>query len=98
MKFSGNNETSLGDALKLMIREYRLKPKLDRYKIQESWEKMVGPMIAKYTHRIDIKDNTIRIYIISAPLRNELQYAKSKILENIKKEMSDAAIDDIIIC
>jgi hypothetical protein len=43
-----------------------------------------------------IKDGTLFLQIESAPLRNELFRAKSKIIELINREMGSALVQDVV--
>ena len=91
------NELSLGDAIKEMVNTYHLKDKLNQSNIIINWEKIMGKTIAQYTSNIYVKDQKLFLKVDSAPLKNELNYAKSKIIEIVNKEAGYAIIKDVII-
>ena len=51
------------------------------------WEKMMGPSISRRTTSLKLKNGVLTIKTESAPLRQELNFAKEKIVEKINKEL-----------
>ena len=49
-------DQKLGDAIKEMLKLYRLDEKIDEHKLIRSWEKAVGPLISKHTTGIYISN------------------------------------------
>ncbi len=94
---SENNEYTLKEAIDKMLEAYRLKPKLNETRIVEQWEKLMGQMIARHTRQIYIHDHKLFLTIDSAPLRNELHYAKDKIVQVLNDAMNDEVITDVVI-
>ncbi|MFW5793049.1 MAG: DUF721 domain-containing protein [Bacteroidota bacterium] len=90
------NEQSLGDIIKSVISELRWSDKINENKIMASWEKIMGPQIFQYTEKIVYEKNILIVTLKSAPLRNELNYAKTKIIKNINEEFDENIIRDII--
>jgi predicted nucleic acid-binding Zn ribbon protein len=88
---------SLGDVLKNIVNQYGIGEKLVEAKIVSDWEKIVGKMIARHTTKLFIKKNKLFIQIDSAPLKNEISYAKSKLLEAIQNETNSKLIEEIIL-
>ena len=95
---NNSNEISIKEAIKQMLDANPLiKNKVTENKLYEIWEKVMGSMIAKRTKCITIKGKVLIIEITSASLRNELSYAKEKILNNINAEFEEAILDEIRI-
>lgn len=61
------------------------------------WPEIVGPGINKYTYKRYV-DNTgcLHVYVSSAPLKNELSYMRSQLVEQINKAVGSQALTDII--
>lgn len=81
----------------MMIREYKLSPKLNETRIRESWPTVMGSMIAKYTTSISLRKGKLYLKIESAALKHELTYSKEKIKEIFNKELGDNVITDVLI-
>lgn len=92
----GTNERPLGDIIKTVLRKHGLEDKLTETKIFSSWEKIMGPPIAKYTSRVSLKQGNLIVYLRSSVLRNELTYAKTKIIKMINDELGKPVVQDIV--
>ena len=92
-----NPETvTLKTALHDMLKSYKLESKFNAARIRNDWEKLMGKPISNRTSKIRINNGKITVYLTSAPLKNELNMSKTKILEMLRKEYGDAQITDII--
>ena len=92
-----HNDQILGDVLKEMMNNKRLKPKLYSTKIQEAWPRLMGASISGYTTNIYLRARKVYINIESAPLKQELNYSKDKILNLLNKELGEEYLLDVII-
>lgn len=90
------NEQSLGDLLKSVINEWHWNDKINEKKIIASWSNIMGPQISQYTEEIKYEKNILIVQLKSAPLRTELNYAKTKIIANINKEMGSEVVKNIV--
>ncbi|TLU99231.1 DUF721 domain-containing protein [Dyadobacter luticola] len=88
--------TPLKDAIDQMLDKYRLRNRFDQSYVVAHWDKIMGAAIATRTKKVFIKDNTLFLQIESAPLRNELFRAKSKIIELINREMNSELVNDVV--
>ncbi len=90
------NERSLGEIIKTVLKRHGLEDKLTETKIFTSWEKIMGQPIAKLTHKLAFQKGCLVVYLHSSVLRNELSYAKSKIIGLINKELGKPVVQDIV--
>jgi predicted nucleic acid-binding Zn ribbon protein len=97
MPVKKTNEQTLGDAIREMLETYRIGGKLTEARAIASWEKIVGPMIAKHTTELRIHKRKLYIKLDSAALRNELFYAREKIRKMMNKEAGEEAIDEVVL-
>lgn len=74
----------LGKVLEDLLQMYRLKSKVNEVNLTRDWEGIVGPLIAKKTEKIILKNGVLHITISSAPLKQELRYSKDQIMELIE--------------
>lgn len=91
------NDISLKDAMRNMLKEFRLTPGLNETRIRQAWEKVMGKTIATYTSNIQLRNNTLFLTLLSAPLKHELSYAKAKIIELLNEELGEEVIREVVI-
>lgn len=90
-------EFSIGDALHQFVNKSNLRNGLKAVQITQIWEEVMGKTIAKYTTKIEIINNTLFVYTPVGPLKNELQYQKSKIIERINEALQEKLITEVVI-
>ena len=88
--------TPLKDAIDMMLDKYRLRNRFDQSYVVAHWSKIMGSTIGSRTKNVYIRDRTLFLQIESAPLRNELVRAKSKIIELINREMKSDLVEDVV--
>ena len=84
-------------AIEEFLSTYRLKDKLSETKVLQSWEKVVGAMIAKHTERLQIRDRVLFVTVNSGVVRNELMFAKKRILASLNKEAGGNVVDEMVL-
>ena len=87
--------SSVKDAIEAMLDSYKLRGKFDQNKLINSWESMMGKSISKRTEKIFIKEKVLFVKLNSAPLRQELTIAKSKVLEIIHRQFDKDLVKDV---
>ena len=80
-----------------MVKEFKLKPKLNEWRIKDGWRKMMGEMIANRTTSISLRGGKLYLKVDSAALKHELTYSKEKIMELFNAELGEKAITDVFI-
>ncbi len=91
------NEQSLGEVIKQLIKTYRFEDKISEIRITTAWEKVMGPQIHGLTNKLVFKDQTLTVYLRSAPLREELYMARTKIIDMINKEVGHRHVKELIL-
>ncbi len=61
-----------------------------------SWEIIMGKAIAKLTCKIYIKDKKMFVELTSAPLKQELNMSKSKVMEMFNNRFNKNLIEEIV--
>jgi predicted nucleic acid-binding Zn ribbon protein len=92
-----NNSQSIKEVLENYVRAFKFTDKLQEIKLQESWEKLMGPNIAKHTTKIELRKNVLYIIIDNAALKSELSFAKKKIADALNNDLGKIIIDDVVI-
>ena len=88
---------TLKEVISDLINAYRWKDDLDLVKLGNSWDKIVGKIIARHTQNLKVKNRILYINVDSSVIRNELMFARSKLIDSINKEMGRKMIDDIVL-
>ncbi len=91
-----SNEQSLGDVIKDLLRNYGLEKRVTQVRIANTWDKVMGKFVAAKTVNVKLRNDTLLVKLNSPALRNELSYAKEKIIESINKECGDDVIKKIV--
>jgi predicted nucleic acid-binding Zn ribbon protein len=91
-----SNEQSIKEVIQDLLKTYRLDGRINELKLIGSWEKVMGKTIAKHTTDIYIKKKQLFVKLDSAALRQELSYAREKILKMMNDEAGIKVIDEII--
>ncbi len=91
------NQNTLGEAIKKMLKAYRLENKVTETDLWQSWEVIMGPSIYKHTQSIELRDKVLLIRLDSSALRQELSFAKVKIVEKINEHVGKRFIEDVLL-
>ncbi len=72
-----------------LFKQKRIKNNILQAQIQNTWEKLMGNNVIKRTNKIFIKENKLIIKLTSAPLKNELNNSKKRIIKQINEIHSE---------
>ena len=97
MSFRKTNTQKLGDAIKEMLRLEGIDEKIDEHLLVRSWEKTVGPLISKHTTEIFISGKRLFVKVDSSPLKQELQYSKTKLMKDLNELVGKVVIEEIVL-
>jgi len=92
-----SNEQSLGEAIQHFINALGLRPKMVEADIIGNWEDIVGKMIAKHTLDLSLNKKKLTLRFDNAALKQEMSYAKSKLIENINERFGKEIINEVVI-
>ncbi|MCK9202815.1 MAG: DUF721 domain-containing protein [Bacteroidales bacterium] len=92
-----SNEKPIKVAIEEFFEKYHLNNKMSQAQVLASWESVVGEIVAKNTKRLNIQGKTLYVKVESAALKNELMYARNKIIQGLNKAVGSNVIDEIIL-
>lgn len=92
-----SNTVTVGEALESVLKDLNLKHGVYEVRINTLWETIMGNAIARHTRELILKGDRLCLTVDSAPLRNELFYARLKIREMLNKELGQEVIKDVFI-
>ena len=82
-------------AFNQFLKEENLEHTFKQKRLIVNWEKVMGKTIASRTTQIFFKNKTLFVKLSSAPLKQEMQNSKTKILELVSDEIGKSEIDDV---
>lgn len=91
------NDEPISEVIKQLVEKNNWKAKLFQNKIKEIWLLKMGTTISSYTSELRVRGKKLFIQISSAPLRQELTYNKSKIIDLLNEELGEEYLTDVII-
>ncbi|MEM1136468.1 MAG: DUF721 domain-containing protein [Bacteroidota bacterium] len=83
-------------AIQSLFKSYRIDRKFNYATIINSWEDLMGKTIASRTGRIFIKEGKLFVEIFSAPLKNDMKFSKTKIIDIINNHIGEKIIRDVV--
>ncbi len=86
---------SFRNAFKNFLKEEDLEHTYKQKRLVADWERVMGKTIASRTSKVFFKDKTLFIKLSSAPLKNEMQNAKLRIMEILEQELGSGEIKDV---
>lgn len=89
------NTQSLRDVLKDYVQENRLENKLAEIDLINSWERLLGKTVARYTRNIYISNRILFVETNSPLVRNELMMIREEIRKRMNEEAGREIIDKI---
>ena len=92
-----NRSQNIKEVLENYVRAFKFSDKLTEVRLQESWEKLMGPNIARHTSKIELRKNVLYIVLDNAALKSELSFAKKKIADAVNKDLEKIIVLDVVI-
>jgi len=90
-------EYSIQDAIKQFLNSSKIKGSIQAMRIEDIWEQLMGKTIARYTDKIQIFGNKLIITTQVAPLKQELNYQKEKIMQRVNEALKENIVKEVLI-
>jgi predicted nucleic acid-binding Zn ribbon protein len=91
------NTQKLGDTIKEVMRLNGMEEKIDEHTLIRSWEKTVGPLISRHTTEIFISGKKLFVKVDSSPLKQELLYSRTKLIDDLNQQVGKIVIEEIVL-
>ena len=91
-----SNEQTLREVLDSFLKRYKLNDGVYEAQLIKSWEKIAGTYISQHTEKIFIKKGHLFVKISSPALKNELSFAREKLVKALNDSVDRHVIDEII--
>ena len=92
-----SNEQSLTEALDRLVDAFGMRERMDELDITTAWDKLVGPMVARHTVTVRLREGRLRVRVDSAPLRHELSYMREALKEVLNHRAGRTVVEAIIL-
>lgn len=79
------------------LKESDAENSFNEYKVCYLWPEVVGPGVNRYTTRRFVESGVMHVYISSASLKNELQFMRSTLIEQLNQMAGASVIHSIVI-
>jgi predicted nucleic acid-binding Zn ribbon protein len=97
MPVKKGNEYTLQEAIGEMLKTFHLDTRLNESQVVTAWEKVMGPLITKYTTKVKMEGGVLYVYVNSAALKQELSYRKTEIAAMLNKECGGEIVREVVI-
>jgi hypothetical protein len=97
LKMRGNNNRTIGDIIRKLMKNPKLAGKLDELDALQVWEELVGEQICKYISDQKIHKGVLYVKLKSAVVRNELSYKKTEFISQINQRIGKKLLTDIVL-
>ncbi|MGL1885718.1 MAG: DUF721 domain-containing protein [Reichenbachiella sp.] len=87
---------TMKDLVDAMLKSYNIDRKFDQTTLMSTWNKIMGKAIANRTTKIEIRSDILIVTLNSAPLKQELNSSKSKVLDLIKNEFGRQIVTQVL--
>lgn len=91
-----NNTEQIGDVLRQFIRQQGLETPLNEYRLVDAWKDVVGPVIARYTTNLFIKNQVLYVSLSSSVIRQELMMGREMLIRNLNAQVGSQVIVNIV--
>ena len=92
-----SNTQKISEVISDYINQLKIGPKLGEARIINSWPQVVGPVIAKQTEKVYIRNGVFYVHLKSPVLRNELSYMKTRIIEVLNERAGEKIITRVVL-
>ena len=93
----GKNTHNVGDIIRKLMKNPKLSVKLDELDALAIWDDIMGEALIKYIIDRKIYKDIMYVKLKSAPMRNELSYKKTELLQQINKRLGKPFLKDIVL-
>ena len=90
------NSESIGDLIRQYLRQQGLESPLNEYRLVQGWSYVMGPIIARYTRDVFIRNQTLYVRLSSPAVRQELLMQRRELVIRLNAYVGAQVICDIV--
>jgi len=93
----GNNTRYVGDIIRKLMKNPKLAEKMDELDTLDVWKELIGKNLQKFVVGAKMYKGNLHVKLSSSVLRNELNYKKSELKEQINQKLGKEIVKEIIL-
>ena len=90
------NSEAVGDLIRQYLRQQGLESPLNEYRLIAGWEHVMGPIIARYTKEVIIRNQTLYVQLTSPVIRQELHMQRRELTARLNAYAGAQVIVNIV--
>ena len=91
------NSEAVGDLIRQFLRQQGLEAPLNEHRLIQGWEHVMGPIIARYTKDLVIRNQTLYVKLGSPAVRQELLMQRRELVARLNAYVGAQVICDIVL-
>jgi hypothetical protein len=97
MRRRASNQQPLKEVIADWLSKHPMARKAKETQIIHLWGDILGPMISRHTTSISFHGGRLQVKLDSAALRNELAYARTKIISDLNAELGEEMVTELVL-
>jgi hypothetical protein len=97
MRKRQSNQQPLKEVIEDWLATHPMANKAKETQIVHIWGQLLGPSVKNRTTSIYFNKGKLNVKLDSSVLRNELSFAREKIIENMNKELGENLVQELIL-
>mgnify|MGYP003520729645 CR=1 FL=1 len=85
----------VGELIRQYLRQQGLESPLNEYRLVQGWPHVMGPIVARYTRDITIRNQTLHVQLTSPVIRQELMMQRRELTARLNAYVGAQVIADI---
>jgi len=85
------------EAIKQMLKVYRLDRKFDETALVAAWPELIGQAIANRTTQLYIRDKKLYVKVESAVIKHELMLMRRQILGRMNEHVGKVVVEELVL-
>lgn len=91
-----NKAESLGDILRLFLRQEGLETPLNERRVVAVWPEVMGEAVARYTGELFVKNGVLYVQLKSPALRSNLMMGREALVRRLNERVGAQVIQSIV--
>ena len=91
-----SNSEAVGDLIRQFLRQQGLEAPLNEHRLIQGWEHVMGPIIARHTKGLTIRNQTLYVELTSPVIRQELHMQRRQLATRLNAYVGAQVIVDLV--
>lgn len=87
----------IGDLIRQYLRRQGLESPLNEYRLIQGWSYVMGPVVARYTRDLSVRNQTLYVKLGSPAVRQELLMQRRELVARLNAYVGAQVICDIVL-